>query len=850
MKTLIETRPKVTAAILFLGLTAALLATAADLQVPADFPTIQEAIDAASNDDTIHIAVGVYDGQVLISDKSLTLSGSPGAVLRATTGMNQPYTALGFRQVPLLGILRSDVVISNLTFEGDHQADTNSQPGFLQAIFYLGSGGRVEDCSISGFRGSTLGDGPACGLRVANPVSLGTSPVTIQVLRCTFADNLISIALAGDSKSAVNPTFDPTLLRTTFVVSDNTITGNGPDTTGIQDGVDIYAGATGEVSRNTICEHAFVGTDPTPFAVGVAAYDALNFGVGPLATLQPIRFEGNVFRNNQLHVLVLRGDDSAVVDNTFDGTAPGQRPMGLGISGEDLLVAGNRFSNLPQGIVLFGDDPDNGTYLGIANNTQLSSNRFCNVTTNVWVEPLATATEQGTLTCPFPVELTSITSTTNGVRMAWTDPGPGQAYTVQVRESLTNGTWRNATTRYRWPWPWTHWGDAPVSLPAARYYRVLVGAAATPNRGELLTSSLKGQWTANQQNATYVAWGIASFATASFGIISRAFTYETVDAYGLSITNSAELILPMGTNGPLPLVSVQHPTLVLKTEAPSQPGSGDRWASVLASYGYAVVTADYLGLGGSPGYQAYLHSRSEATCVVDALRAGKALCASNNVTLNGQLFLTGYSQGGHVTMAAHRELETLHTNEFTVTASAPCAGVYDLGATTIEYMLTNATYPSSVPFALLLTAYLPIYQLGDTLEELLAPPYRSTLPPLLDGAHSFDQLTAALPADPVAILRPDYQADFRTNVNNMFRQALLDNNTYSWSPHAPVTMFHCRGDDVVPFANAEIAYQSFTNSGACCVSVVDPGAPALLNHDNSYNPCLREVLAWFEALRE
>lgn len=449
-----------------------------------------------------------------------------------------------------------------------------------------------------------------------------------------------------------------------------------------------------------------------------------------------------------------------------------------------------------------------------------------------------------------PVELTSITSTTNGVRVAWTDPGPGQAYTVQVRESLTSGAWRNGTNRYRWPEPYTHWADAPRNLPAARYYRVLAQPVATPNRGKLLTSYVKGQFTVNDQNTTYTNWGIAYFATARFGIIARVFTYETVDPYGLSITNSALLILPLGTNGPLPLVSEHHATRVMKSEAPSQPGSGDRWASVFASYGYAVVVPDYLGLGSSPGYQAYLHARSEATCVVDALRAGKSLCASNNFTLNGQLFLTGYSQGGHVTMAAHRELETFHTNEFTVTAAAPCAGPYDLGGATIESLLTDPAYPTPLYSSILLAAYLPIYQLGDTLEELLAPSYRSTLPPLLDGDHTVSQLALAMPADPIAIFRPDYQADFRTNVNNPLRQALLENNTYSWTPKAPVTMFHCQGDRDAVFANAEVAYQSFTNRGACCVSVVDPGAPAQLNHQDCYNPSLNGVLTWFETLRQ
>lgn len=449
-----------------------------------------------------------------------------------------------------------------------------------------------------------------------------------------------------------------------------------------------------------------------------------------------------------------------------------------------------------------------------------------------------------------PVEITSVATTTNGVRVVWTDPGPGYAYTVQVRESLTSGTWRNATTRYRWPWPFTHWADPPRNLPATRFYRVLAEATPAPDRGRLRSSALKGQYDAAFQNGVYAGWGIASFAHAKFGIVSRTFTYETVDPYGLPITASAHLILPLGTNGPMPLVSVQHGTTARKSDAPSQPGSGDRWASVLGSYGYAVVVPDYLGLGSSPGYQTYLHARSEATCVVDALRAGKSLCASNGVSLNGQLFLTGFSQGGHVTMAAHRELEASHADEFTVTASAPCAGTYDLGGVTFEDMLADPSYPIAYPFAMIVAAYLPTYQLGDTLEDLLAEPYRRTLPPLLDGAHNEAQIEAALPADPFAILRPDFQVDFRVNVGNPLRQALLDNNTHSWTPQAPLKMIHCRGDSIAVFSNAEVAYQSFTNRGACCVSVVDPGAPAQLDHEACYNPSLREVLTWFETLRQ
>ena len=71
MKTLIETRPTVSVAILFLGLTAAASATAADLNVPTTgYPTIQDAVNAAHTNDTIHIAPGFTPGRCRSSPKN------------------------------------------------------------------------------------------------------------------------------------------------------------------------------------------------------------------------------------------------------------------------------------------------------------------------------------------------------------------------------------------------------------------------------------------------------------------------------------------------------------------------------------------------------------------------------------------------------------------------------------------------------------------------------------------------------------------------------------------------------------------------------------------------------------
>jgi len=436
--------------------------------------------------------------------------------------------------------------------------------------------------------------------------------------------------------------------------------------------------------------------------------------------------------------------------------------------------------------------------------------------------------------------------TTNGPRISWTDSATNQGYTVQVKGTLPNSDWRNVATRYRWPWPFTQWGDVPRKPAGSQLYRVVAQPISTPNRGKLLTSSLKAQYTVSELVEAFSTEGREVVQRPKFGAVARSYQYETVDPYGIPILASAMLMYPRGTNGPLPLASVQHGTLALKSEAPSQPRGGFSWAVALASQGYAVVVPDYLGLGNSPGYQAYTHAKSEATCVVDALRAGRALCSSNKLTLNGKLFLTGYSQGGHVTMAAHRELEAFHADEFTVTASAPSAGPYDLGGAMIENVIANPPYAGGPFFAIMLASYLPIYRLGNTLEELLEEPSRSSLPATLDGTHGFEQMTAAMPTDCVGILRADFQSDFRTNVSNPLRRALIENNTHAWTPKAPLRMFHCRGDEIVNFANAEVAYHSFTNRGACCVSVVDPGAPESLNHDQCLYPNLRDVIAWFQ----
>jgi len=308
------------------------------------------------------------------------------------------------------------------------------------------------------------------------------------------------------------------------------------------------------------------------------------------------------------------------------------------------------------------------------------------------------------------------------------------------------------------------------------------------------------------------------------------------------------VVLPVDVGRPLPLISYQHGTLVLTNEGPSAlneqilPGVG------FASIGYAVVLPDLLGFGASPGLHPYHHARSEATAGVDALRAARLWCAGNSRELNGQLFLVGYSQGGHATMALQRELELYHGDEFTVTASAPMAGAYDLSGVTATNLLSGRPMPNPYYLIYLLAAYQEVYGLTNSLGELLSPPYDTVLPPLMNGATPSGTINDAMPADARLLLRPAVLDALETHPLHPIRVALQDNDLYRWTPTAPTRLYHCRGDQDVIYANSETAYSSFHSRGAVQVQLIDPDPTA--DHTGCVLPAFILAKDWFETLRQ
>jgi hypothetical protein len=439
--------------------------------------------------------------------------------------------------------------------------------------------------------------------------------------------------------------------------------------------------------------------------------------------------------------------------------------------------------------------------------------------------------------------LTGITASAPGVRLDWTDSGAGYNYTVQSRDVLgEDGLWVLPEAGQPWPIPFLTWTDQRPPALAARFFRVLAVPAA--QRGMVLSVSAPSSYTRATIGFIFSVAGIP--IVPQYDVRSYTVVYETIDPVGARIRASGSLVLPVGLATPLALASYQHGTIAATNDAPGQ----ELYAGVaFATTGYAAVVPNYLGLGPiSAGLQPYHHARSEGTACVDLLRAARGVCTTQGQALNGQIFLAGYSHGGHATMALLRELELFHTNEFNVTACAAMAGAYDLSGVTAADILSNRAQPNPYYFALLLAAYQSVYHLAPNLADLLAPPYDTTLPPLLRGNSTGSQINSAMPAVPTQILKPSYLAAFIANPNHPFHLALRDNDLYRWRPRSALRLYHCQGDQDVPFANSQVALESFHQLGASQVQLIDPQPTA--DHGDCAYPSLLGAKAWFDTLRQ
>ena len=364
----------------------------------------------------------------------------------------------------------------------------------------------------------------------------------------------------------------------------------------------------------------------------------------------------------------------------------------------------------------------------------------------------------------------------------------------------------------------------------------------TEGRGRAISASCLGVQDRAELAAKFGFIGIPSDPKYSVAVYQ--LIYQTIDPAGQSTTASGAVVIPI--NGPdlSSLVAYLHGTVALRTDVPSFGSLEQDVGVVYGALGYVAASPDLLGLGvDDTRLHPYVHADSEASATIDLLRATRALISTLAIEDNGDLFLTGYSQGGHAVMAIHREVESNHSDEFTVVASAPGAGPYDMSGTMLDFVLAGNEHPNPYYFPYVLLAYRPIYDVVPSDEDYFIDSLKSVVPPLYDGTHSSSAINAELPPAPIDALDAVFVDAVRTNPDHPFRAALRDNDVYDWTPSAPVRLYHCSGDlDVMP-ENSQVAFDQLQANGAT-VELIEPVEGG--DHSACSLPTLFDAQEWFD----
>ena len=338
-----------------------------------------------------------------------------------------------------------------------------------------------------------------------------------------------------------------------------------------------------------------------------------------------------------------------------------------------------------------------------------------------------------------------------------------------------------------------------------------------------------------------------------YDVQSYKLVYNTVDTQGEPTVASGMIAIPISTTCDIfPMAMYCHGTVLRQLDVPSENNFEALAAKGFASTGFITVAPDYLGLGVNAGNHPYVHAESQATASIDLVYAAREFLETlDNMQDNGELFITGYSQGGHAAMATLKYAQdNALIDTLGIVAGAPCSGPYNLSGSQADVLLSGEPYSNPGYVVYLLIGYQLVYgNIYEDLSDIIQSPYDTLVLPFFDGAQNefnMDTVNAILPGELDSLLVDSVLTNLETNDNHPIWQALRDNDNYDWTPVMPLRLFYCDGDEQVPFTNSTSTDSIMQANGAADVQAIHalPGA----THGGCILPALQGANAFFISL--
>jgi pimeloyl-ACP methyl ester carboxylesterase len=321
-------------------------------------------------------------------------------------------------------------------------------------------------------------------------------------------------------------------------------------------------------------------------------------------------------------------------------------------------------------------------------------------------------------------------------------------------------------------------------------------------------------------------------------------TYKTLYKKN-DITASGIVCIPRKDEA-MDVLCFQHGTIAAHDEAPSIDvgvgGSSYGNLQYLSCAGLIVAFPDQIGFGSSTQIlHPYYVKDPSSQAILDMISATREHALNKGKSMSGKLYLAGYSQGGYLTLAAHREMQFRSVpTGFTHTASYAASGGY-LVKGVQEFFFSQTTYGQPFYMGYVSLAYKNYYDWSSPMSIFFQEPYASKMPSLFNGTLSGDMINDSLTSVVADLLEPNFLANIDTDPKYTdLLNAFEENSLVDFVPDVHLVLYHGDQDITVPYQNTVDAFAKFNSLGAGpnLVFVTLNGA----DHGSGFIPYLKDFL--------
>lgn len=312
------------------------------------------------------------------------------------------------------------------------------------------------------------------------------------------------------------------------------------------------------------------------------------------------------------------------------------------------------------------------------------------------------------------------------------------------------------------------------------------------------------------------------------------------------ITASGIVAIP-DTEGSYPVLSYQNGTNTEHSKAPSVDSDNELFKilEMMSSTGFIISIPDYLGFGETDNmFHPYLHRESTVQTVTDMLEAvSEFINDEEGISLNNNLYLAGYSQGGWATMQVQQAIEAGVISTYNLQASACSAGPYNL-ATLNKYIVELEEYPQPYFLAYIFNSYLQL-GLSTPINTVFQETYANKISTMFDGQTSGGTLNGELTTTIADLLTAEYLNGWDVEeVYAPVKLMLEDNSVPEFTPSVPTTLFYGTADTYVPPIVSEEKYDELIAAGAS-TNLVKKVPLEGLDHTGGILPAGLASILWF-----